>query len=262
MSPMDGLQVVGFEGIVGPRQTPARCAAVHVDGERRLVDIEHDESGAAIVQTTDVVFDGKELPGRATVVAPLQARDGWLFVIVGDRELAHRQRFVRSEAPVVRRLVTALGDDPPDPACERRLTEGRVALYLAPEDAAVLWRELNHVARAVVTECWRSEDLRSLDDAAWWLKNTATHRDDVLLALAALVRADSRYVRDLARAYFPEEDAQPVLARASVLANRELDLVETEVLRRPAAGGDPALAWAQKTRRGVRAPFSLEKRAA
>lgn len=205
------VRVVGFHGVVGARQTPARCAPIYVDDEGHFASPKGHTDANDPWEQSALRYDESAFPERGTRVEPtLEARPGWTWVVVGERERTHLDRLARSRPSALGRIVDALGGKLDQHA---RQVGGHVALYLSPQDATEAWVELTAAARRLLDDCCARGESAAIEDAAWWLKNAASDRDDVLRALAGLDRAGSRHVRSLAHAYFPERDINATLAR-------------------------------------------------
>lgn len=202
-------RVVGYEGIVGEAQTPARCAPVLVDSADNFVRFEASGGQPELVRLGGR-WDGHVIPGRATPLEPPgMARPDWLFVVIGQRERKYTSLLSDTPSEVTLRALRALDDEHIDgqvwPVGSLR------ALYLSRDDVLELGGELRYAAESAVLEACERGDPVDIADAGWWMKNAAVNEDEVFFALGALARGKSRYVRDLAAAFFPERDVNTVM---------------------------------------------------
>lgn len=251
---LDDLRVVGFHGVVGDRQTPARCAPVHVTRDGCFVAVHRLTDGTIEREESDKRYDDASVSGQYTHVDPdLEAHLDWVFIVVGDRERNEIERLQRGGSYVTRWIVGAVEGRPVD--VEVRTIGRNVALYFPPGDAAKAWSELGRAARTSLDEACERGESELIEDAAWWLKNAAADRDDVLRALAGLTRAGSRHVRGLARTYFPEVDVNELHAQIA-------EVVKTLPSSRTTAAHLPPAGWTAGVRDPVRKPFQVQWKAA
>ena len=211
---IEGLQVIGYQGIVDPASTPAQRAPVIVDGGHRLSRIiDYYQPGRVIVESVEPPLPREgALPGSATRLGPFPAILDGVVAIVGksERPLVHKIDFDRPDLPPrVAGFLRWLRDDHqiPKDVSYGKSGAGLWACYLPTTERRGLWKVLHAEVYRSLRDAVREDDPERMIERAFWLSRVVIDpKSDLFQVAEALRRAGSPHWKFMLREGLRIED--------------------------------------------------------